>query len=203
MEEDRVGVVDDLLKDEVLQLNARGEGNIGSLVARSELRALGDGVVVSAPDELDGIADGSVEGEGDVTEDTLSGSNPDNMSLAGLGGSILGRSQSRELGLALLHAVVEGIDSPVVASRAVGRGRLGLINGCRGTVLRRETLVLAIIGRERSRGTRWRHFFIGPSWRWGFSRSGDHAIAVPGTFDQNGEGRSRSDCKLTIPRYQT
>ena len=158
IEEDRVSIVDDLLKDEVLELNARGERRIGSLVARSELRALGDGVIVSTPDELDGITDGSVDGEGDVTKDTLGRSNPDDVGLAGLGGGVLGRSHSRgELGLALLDAVVEG-----VASRTVGGGRLGLISGGWGTVLRgggvgigggRETLALAIISGEGSGGT--------------------------------------------------
>jgi len=172
VEEDRVGIVDDLLKDEVLQLNARGEGSVGSLVARSEDGALGDGVVVGAPDEFDGITDGSVDGEGDVAEDTLGRSNPDDVGLAGLGGGVLGRSQSGELGLTLLHAVVEGVDPPVVASRAIGRGRLRLISGGRGTILRRfrvgggiwrETLVLAIICGERSGrspGARRGHFLI-------------------------------------------
>lgn len=139
VEEDRIGVVDDLLKGEVLELNTRGERRIGSLVARSELGALGDGVVVSTPDELDGITDGSVDGEGDVTEDTLGRGNPDDMGLAGLGGSVLGSvlgGSQRELGLALLNAVVEGVASPVVASRTVGGGRLGLIGGGWGTVLR-------------------------------------------------------------------
>jgi hypothetical protein len=161
VEEDRVGIVDDLLKDEVLQLNTRGEESIGSLVARSELRTLGDGVVVSTPDELDGITDGSVDSEGDITEDALGRSNPDDVGLAGLGGSVLGRSQRGVLRLALLNAVVEGVASPVVASRAVGGGRLRLVGGGRVTILRRgfigggvgrEVLALAVISGERSRG---------------------------------------------------
>ena len=138
VEEERVGIVDDLLKDEVLQLNARGEGRVGSLVAGSELRAFGDGVVVSTPDELDGITNGSVDGEGDVAEDTLGRSNPDDVSLSGLGGSLLGRGQRGKLGLALLNAIVEGVAaSPVATSRTVGGGRLGLINGGGAAILGR------------------------------------------------------------------
>jgi hypothetical protein len=86
VKEDWVGVIDNLLENEILQLNTRGKWRIGSLVAGGELRALGDSVVVSAPDKLDGIADGSVDGKGDVSEDTLGRSNPDDVSLPGLGG---------------------------------------------------------------------------------------------------------------------
>ena len=93
VEEKRICVVDNLFKDEVLQLNTGSEGRVGSLVARSKLRALGDGVVVGAPDELDGITDGSVDSERDITEDTLGRSDPHDVCLSGLGGrrSILGR----------------------------------------------------------------------------------------------------------------
>ena len=215
VEEDRIGVVDDLLKGEVLELNTRGERRIGSLVARSKLRALGDGVVVSTPDELDGITDGSVDGEGDVTKDTLGRGNPDDMGLAGLGGSVLGSvlgGSQRELGLALLNAVVKWVASPVVASRAVGGRRLGLIGGGWGTVLRgggggvgREALVLATISGEGgggSPGARRQHG-ISRSWRRVFAGSREHTIAVPGMLDQNGEGRSKSDRVLTARRYQT
>jgi hypothetical protein len=70
-------------------------------------------VVVSTPDELDGITDGSVDGEGDITEDTLGRSNPDDVSLAGLGGrAILGRHRRGILGLALLDTIVEGVVAP-------------------------------------------------------------------------------------------
>ena len=90
VEEDGVGVVDDLLKGEALLLNTRGERRIRSRVAGSELRAFGDGMVVSTPDELDSVTDGSVDGEGDVTKNTLSRSNPDDVSRPGLGGGIVG-----------------------------------------------------------------------------------------------------------------
>jgi len=73
--EGRVGVVDDLAESEALILLARSEGGGGSLVAREELRRLGDGVLVGAPHELDCIADGSVNGEGNIPEGALSGSN--------------------------------------------------------------------------------------------------------------------------------
>jgi hypothetical protein len=199
VEEDRVGIIDDLLEDEVLQLNTRGEGRIEGLVARSELRALGDGVVVGAPDELDGITNGSVDGEGEVSEDTLGRGNPDNVSLASLSGSFRGRGQSRELGLALLNTVVEGVASPGVTPRTIGRGRLGLMRrgrgrlGCisrgrrtilirRGSVgggIGREAQVLAVLGGEGSGGspgvlrwgviTRWRRVDV---------RGREHEVAV-------------------------
>ena len=125
VEEGGVGIVDNLLEDEVLQLDTRGEGGVRGLVARSELRALGNGVVVSTPDELDGIADGSVDGEGNVTEDTLGRSDPDDVSLSGLGGRGIGRSQGRVAGLTLLNAIIVRVAPPRVAPRTVGRGRLG------------------------------------------------------------------------------
>ena len=237
VEEGWVGIVDNLLEDEVLQLNTRSEGGIQGLVARSELGALGDGVVVSTPDELDGITDGGVDGEGDVTEDTLGRSDPDDVSLSGLGGRsvfgfVLGRSQRGVLGLALLDTVVVWVTPPGVASRSIGR--LRVIDGGRGTVLgrvgvgrgtvlrsvrivrrvgvggsgsiRRECLVLAIICGERGRGTpgvRRPWLIGGRSWRRVGVGGGEHAIAVPGVLDQNGEGRSRSNYILTAHRYQT
>ena len=124
VEEGGVGIVDNLLEDEVLQLDTGGEGGIRGLVARSELRALGNGVVVSTPDELDGISNGSVDGEGDVTEDTLSRSDPDDVSLSSFSGRLIGRSQGRVAGLALLNAIIVRVASPVVASRTICRGRL-------------------------------------------------------------------------------
>jgi len=251
VEEDRVGIVDDLLEGEILHLNARGEGRIRSLVARSELRALGNGVVVSAPDELDSVADGSVDGEGDVTKDTLSRSNPDDVGLAGPGwGSrgwgLRGRSQSRVLGLTLLNAVVVGTASPGVASRTIGGRRLGLINGGSGSVLGRRGVGGRVLGRRSvgggvlgrrgvgggvlrggavggrvvvGRGTLVLAITSGEGWRGtpGGRRQGlicvcilriqisrDHAIAVPGMFDQNGEWRSMGRLyMLTTRRYQT
>ena len=69
--EDGVGVVDDLVEDEALVVRARGKRRIAGLVADLELRGLGDGVDVSTPHETDSVANGSVGGEGDVTQDTL------------------------------------------------------------------------------------------------------------------------------------
>lgn len=77
VEVDRVGVVNDLLKDESCVLLAGSEGAVASLVARSELARLGDGVVVRAPHEHDGITDGRVHGERNVTENTLRRSDDD------------------------------------------------------------------------------------------------------------------------------
>lgn len=155
IEEDGVGIVDDLFKGEALLLNTGGERRIGSLVARSKLRSLGDGVVVCAPDELDGITDGSVDGERDITKDTLGRSNPNDVGLASLGGGavgrrVLGRRHRGKLGLALLNAVFERIVSPLVASRSVGGGRLRLISG---RIVGRGVLVLATISRKGSGGT--------------------------------------------------
>lgn len=143
VEEEGVSIVDDLIKGETLQLNTGGERRIGSCVARSELRALGDGMVVSAPDEPDGVTDRGVDGEGDIAKDTLGRSNVDDVGVAGLGGRAHGRRVHGRrghggrahgripgvLGLTLLDAVVEGVASPVVTSRTVSGGRLGLIGG--------------------------------------------------------------------------
>ena len=115
VEEGGVGIVDDLLKDEVLQLDTRGEGGVGSLVARSELRTLGNGMVIGTPDEFDGIADGSVDGKRNVTEDTLGRSDPDDVSLAGgrvTGRRVAGGGHRGVAGLALLNAVIVGVAPP-------------------------------------------------------------------------------------------
>lgn len=54
-----------LLTDEALVLLAVSEdGGVGALVARQESRRLGDGVLVSTPVELDGVANRRVGGEG-------------------------------------------------------------------------------------------------------------------------------------------
>ena len=209
VDEEGVGVVDDLLEDKVLQLKTRGKGRVGSRVARSEFRALGDGVVVSTPDEFDGVADGSIDGEGNVTKDTLGWSDPYDVSLAGRTpgrrtprGRIPVRhtpgSQTGILGLALLNAVFVRVASPGVTSRTVlrrrvvrggvGRGRGRLIHRARGTVL----VVCGGVGRRGVPGVRRRHL-ISHSWRGGDVRSGDHAIVVPGMFDQNGEGISTAE----------
>lgn len=56
---------------------ARSEGRVAGLVAKFELGGLGHGVVICAPNEFDGVADGCVDGEGDISKDTLSGRDPD------------------------------------------------------------------------------------------------------------------------------
>jgi hypothetical protein len=186
IEEGGVGVVDDLLKDEVLEVKTRRNRRVGSRIAGSELRALGHGVVVGAPDELDGVTDGSVDGEGDVTEDTLGRCNVDDVSLATLGGRFIGRSRVRRhrrvLGLALLNTVVVGVTAtpPAVASRTVdGRRGTVLRGGAVGVCVRRRTPVLATVGivattiavttatigggrGRRTPSARWRDFISGP-----------------------------------------
>lgn len=140
VEECGIGIVDDLLEYEVFQLKTGGKGRIRSRVAGSELRALGDGVVISTPDELDGITDGSIDGEGNITKDTLGRSNIDDVSLAGLGWRVIVRRHRRGVhGLTLLDAIVVGVAvaSPAVTSRTVGGGRVGLIHGGGCTVWRR------------------------------------------------------------------
>jgi len=101
-------------------------------------------VVVSTPDELDGIADGSVDGEWNVTEDTLGRSDPDDVSLSSLRGRLIVRSQARVAGPALLNAVIVRVAPPVVASRTIGGGRL--VGGGRGTV---PGVVSVFVGRGR------------------------------------------------------
>ena len=91
-------------------------------------------MVVSTPDEFDSVTDGSVDGEGDVTKNTLSRSNVDDVSHSGLGGGVIGRRvlggrvPLGVLGLTLLNAVVVGVAPPAVASRTIGGGRLGWIS---------------------------------------------------------------------------
>lgn len=80
VEEGWVGVVHNLCEDEVLVLGARSEKTIRRLVADFELRRLGNGVVVGTPHESDGITDGRVQGERNVTENTLCGCNNDGVS---------------------------------------------------------------------------------------------------------------------------
>lgn len=75
--EDRVRVVDNLVEGEALVVAAGRERRIAGLVADLELRGLGHGVDVGVPDEVDGVTDGGVGGEGDVTQDTLGGGNDD------------------------------------------------------------------------------------------------------------------------------
>ena len=77
VEEGGVRVVDNLSELEGRVLLAGSEGSIGGLVAKLELRRLGHGVVVGTPAEQDGVADGGVDGEGHVAEDTLGGRDDD------------------------------------------------------------------------------------------------------------------------------
>ena len=71
VEEDRVGIVNDLIESEALVMCARSKEARCSLVADLELRGLRDGVVVRHPDEMDGITNGSVHSEGNISENTL------------------------------------------------------------------------------------------------------------------------------------
>ena len=67
-----------LLTNEVLVFLTRGEdGLLSAAVARKKLGALGNGVRSSAPHELDGCADGSVDSSRNEAEDTLCGSDDD------------------------------------------------------------------------------------------------------------------------------
>jgi len=72
VEEGCVGVINDLSEDEASVLFTGSEGSIGGLVAGSQFGALGDGVFVGTPHELDGVSDRGVYSERNVTEDTLS-----------------------------------------------------------------------------------------------------------------------------------
>jgi hypothetical protein len=77
VEEGRVGVVNYLGEDEALVLFAGSERCIRGLVARSQFGTLGDGMFVRSPHELDSVSDRCIDGEGVITEDTLSRSNND------------------------------------------------------------------------------------------------------------------------------
>jgi hypothetical protein len=84
----RLGVVDGLEVGEALGLESGGEVVRGGLVAELESGSLGDGVVVGVPLELDGVADGGIDGEGDETEDTLRRCDDDGVSnTVGTGGA--------------------------------------------------------------------------------------------------------------------
>ena len=65
------------LTNEGLVLLARSEGLVTGLVAKFELGGLGHGVVICAPNKFDGIADRCIDGEGDISKDTLRGRDPD------------------------------------------------------------------------------------------------------------------------------
>ena len=76
----RVGGVDNLREDEALVLDTRSERRVARLVAKLELRTLGDGVHVGVPHELDGITDRRVCREGHVAKDTLGRGDNDRVS---------------------------------------------------------------------------------------------------------------------------
>ena len=80
VEEGRVGVVDDLVEGEALVLLAGGKRRVAGLVADLELRRLGDGVHVGVPLELDGITDGGIHCERNISENTLSRGDDDSVS---------------------------------------------------------------------------------------------------------------------------
>lgn len=77
VEEDGVGIVNDLIEREALVVCARSKEARRGLVADLELRGLRDSVVVGHPDEVDGVTDGSVHSEGNISQNTLGRSNND------------------------------------------------------------------------------------------------------------------------------
>jgi hypothetical protein len=94
-EEDGLGGVDDLGEGEGSALDTRGEECVAGLVAGSELIGLGDGVVLGVPLELDGVTDGCVDGERNVTEDTLGRCNDDSVGSTSSVATSRGRSSCR------------------------------------------------------------------------------------------------------------
>lgn len=64
-----MGIVDDLVEDEVLVLWIGRRTRRGICMIQS--RGLGDGVRACTPDETDGAAHGVVKVEGDVAENAL------------------------------------------------------------------------------------------------------------------------------------
>jgi hypothetical protein len=171
------GIVDDLVEDEALILFTGSKWRVSGLVARQELAGLGHGVVVGTPLEHDGVTNGGVEGEWDVTKDTLGGGNNNSVGntvgtgLAtilsvtgsdGSGGGVHGGG-SAVRGQALVHAVVVVISTPVAVSGPVRGGRVGLERGGgRGgsgilglsvvvvvVVRRRRRLVVVVVRRRR------------------------------------------------------
>ena len=70
---------------------AGDERSIGGLVANTEDGRLGHSVVVTTPNELDGVANGRVGSERHVTKDTLSRGDPNSVSCAGTRASLRAR----------------------------------------------------------------------------------------------------------------
>ena len=66
-----------VLTDEVLVLSSGCEQGVTRAVAREQSGRLGDGVVVGTPHEFDGVTDSCINGERNVTQNTLSRSNND------------------------------------------------------------------------------------------------------------------------------
>lgn len=76
-------------------MSTGSEGSITRLVAWREFGGLGDGVVVSTPHEFDGVSNRCVQGEGNVTEDTLCWGDNDGPGCAGSSASLTFGSGSR------------------------------------------------------------------------------------------------------------
>jgi len=68
VEPDGVSVVDNLVENETLVLRTGRKGTRGgSLVTDFKSRGLGHGVGAGTPLERNGVADGSIGGEGDIS----------------------------------------------------------------------------------------------------------------------------------------
>lgn len=159
IEEEWVGVIDDLFKDEILDLDTGSERCIRSLVARCQLGALCNGVVVGPPHELDSITHARVEGERNISEDTLGRCDDHSVGSPATGTSTgtssvhrrgrLGSRRCAKLSLALLNAaIVTG--APVVATRTVAcisRWSGTTSPGVHGIILDRRRLWLPLASR--------------------------------------------------------
>ena len=66
--------------NEVLVLGPRGKEGITRAVTWEQSRGFSHSVVVGSPHELDCVTDSCVNGEGDIAQDTLGGSDNDSMS---------------------------------------------------------------------------------------------------------------------------
>lgn len=77
IEEGRIGIVDGLVEGESAILLSRRKWLVFGLVAREELRRLGNGMVTRHPDEMDSVADGRIDEGRHKAKDTCAGSNDD------------------------------------------------------------------------------------------------------------------------------
>ena len=93
VEESGVGIVHDLVESEAHIVGAGCERRIRRLVAKLEFRGFRDGVVVGVPDEVDGVTDGSVDGERNVAKNTLGRCNNDSV-----GNTIAGGARAAAIG---------------------------------------------------------------------------------------------------------